>query len=126
MNKEDAIQRVASGDVSFAIDTFSYKKNEVLNLKDIHFELKKGETLGVVGRTGAGKTTLLKCLIREYDHFNGELKIGNQDIRNMTLHSVRAAISYVPQDHFLFSTSIGENIAFGKTNASYKEIVRAC
>ncbi|EOV9528377.1 ABC transporter transmembrane domain-containing protein [Bacillus cytotoxicus] len=125
VNKEDAIQRVASGDVSFAIDTFSYKKNEVLNLKDIHFELKKGETLGVVGRTGAGKTTLLKCLIREYDHFNGELKIGNQDIRNMTLHSVRAAISYVPQDHFLFSTSIGENIAFGKTNASYKEIVRA-
>ncbi|WP_242143463.1 MULTISPECIES: ABC transporter transmembrane domain-containing protein [unclassified Bacillus cereus group] len=125
VNKEDAIQRVASGDVSFAIDTFSYKKNEMLNLKDIHFELKRGETLGIVGRTGAGKTTLLKCLIREYDHFNGELKIGNQDIRDMTLHSVRAAISYVPQDHFLFSASIGENIAFGKTNASYKEIARA-
>ncbi|EMA6345100.1 ABC transporter transmembrane domain-containing protein [Bacillus cytotoxicus] len=125
VNKEDAIQRVASGDVSFAIDTFSYKKNEMLNLKDIHFELKRGETLGIVGRTGAGKTTLLKCLIREYDHFNGELKIGNEDIRDMTLHSVRAAISYVPQDHFLFSASIGENIAFGKTNASYKEIARA-
>ncbi|MBG9577920.1 hypothetical protein ABE42_01455, partial [Bacillus thuringiensis] len=83
--------------VSFAVDSFSYKKNELLHLNDIHFDLKKGETLGVVGRTGAGKTTLLKCLIREYDHFNGELKVGERDIRDLTLHGVRSAISYVPQ-----------------------------
>ncbi|MFJ8530012.1 ABC transporter transmembrane domain-containing protein [Bacillus sp. NPDC094106] len=125
VNKEDAIHNVASGDISFAIDTFSYKKNETLHLADIYFSLKKGETLGVVGRTGAGKTTLLKCLIREYDHFNGGLKVGNQDIRDMTLHGIRSAISYVPQDHFLFSASIGENIAFGKVDATYKEITRA-
>ncbi|PEB52107.1 ABC transporter ATP-binding protein [Bacillus pseudomycoides] len=125
VNKEDAIHNVASGDISFAIDTFSYKKNETLHLEDIYFTLKKGETLGVVGRTGAGKTTLLKCLIREYDHFNGGLKVGNQDIRDMTLHGIRSAISYVPQDHFLFSASIGENIAFGKVDATYKEITRA-
>lgn len=125
VNKEDAIHNVASGDISFAIDTFSYKKNKTLHLKDIYFTLKKGETLGVVGRTGAGKTTLLKCLIREYDHFNGGLKVGNQDIRDMTIHGIRSAISYVPQDHFLFSASIGENIAFGKVDATYKEITRA-
>ncbi|MEH7456098.1 ABC transporter transmembrane domain-containing protein [Bacillus sp. JJ1127] len=125
VNKEDAIHNVASGDISFAIDTFSYKKNETLHLEDIYFTLKKGETLGIVGRTGAGKTTLLKCLIREYDHFNGGLKVGNQDIRDMTLHGIRSAISYVPQDHFLFSASIGENIAFGKGDATYKEITRA-
>ncbi|KFM99312.1 ATP-binding cassette domain-containing protein [Bacillus clarus] len=121
-DKESAIDEIASGDIAFAIDTFSYKKNETLNLKDIHFNLRKGETLGIVGRTGAGKTTLLKCLIREYDHFSGELKVGEQDIRNMTLHGIRSAISYVPQDHFLCSASIGENIAFGKSDATYKEI----
>ncbi|MGH1284434.1 ABC transporter transmembrane domain-containing protein [Bacillus toyonensis] len=125
VNKENAINTIASGDVLFAIHSFSYKKNELLNLKDIYFNLRKGETLGIVGRTGAGKTTLLKCLIREYDHFNGELKVGERDIRDVTLHGVRSAISYVPQDHFLFSASIGENIAFGKVDATYKEIARA-
>lgn len=125
VNRDNAINTIASGDVSFAVDSFSYKKNELLNLKDIYFNLRKGETLGVVGRTGAGKTTLLKCLIREYDHFNGELKVGERDIRDLTLHGVRSAISYVPQDHFLFSASIGENIAFGKADATYKEISRA-
>ncbi|PEK86009.1 ABC transporter ATP-binding protein [Bacillus toyonensis] len=125
VNKENAINTIASGDVSFAIDSFSYKKNELLNLKDIYVNLRKGETLGIVGRTGAGKTTLLKCLIREYDHFNGELKVGERDIRDVTLHGVRSAISYVPQDHFLFSASIGENITFGKVDATYKEIARA-
>lgn len=125
VNKENAINTIASGDVSFAVNSFSYKKNELLNLKDIYVNLRKGETLGIVGRTGAGKTTLLKCLIREYDHFNGELKVGERDIRDVTLHGVRSAISYVPQDHFLFSASIGENIAFGKVDATYKEIARA-
>lgn len=125
VNRENAVHTIASGNVSFAVDSFSYKKNELLHLNDIHFDLKKGETLGVVGRTGAGKTTLLKCLIREYDHFNGELKVGGRDIRDLTLHGVRSAISYVPQDHFLFSASIGENIAFGKADATYNEITQA-
>ncbi|PGD09952.1 ABC transporter ATP-binding protein [Bacillus wiedmannii] len=125
VNREDAVNKVASGDVTFAVDSFSYKKNELLQLIDVHFDLKKGETLGVVGRTGAGKTTLLKCLIREYDHFSGELKVGERDIRDVTLYGVRSAISYVPQDHFLFSASIGENIAFGKADATYNEITRA-
>ncbi|MGE7860139.1 ABC transporter ATP-binding protein [Bacillus mobilis] len=125
VNREDAVHKVASGDVTFAVDSFSYKKNELLQLIDVHFDLKKGETLGVVGRTGAGKTTLLKCLIREYDHFNGGLKVGERDIRDVTLYGVRSAISYVPQDHFLFSASIGENIAFGKAEATYNEITRA-
>lgn len=125
VNKEGASEVTGSGDITYAIDSFSYKKNEVMNLENIYFTLKKGDTLGIVGRTGAGKTTLLKCFIREYDHFDGSLQIGGTDIRNMTLHAVRSAISYVPQDHFLFSASIGENIAFGKSDASYKEIAHA-
>ncbi|PFA15664.1 MULTISPECIES: ABC transporter transmembrane domain-containing protein [Bacillus cereus group] len=125
VNRDEAVNKEASGDITFAIETFSYKKNEMMNLEDIQFTLKKGETLGIVGRTGAGKTTLLKCLIREYDHFNGGLRVGGKDIRDMTLHGIRSAISYVPQDHFLFSASIGENIAFGKADATYKEITSA-
>lgn len=125
VNREEASEEVASGDIEFDIDTFSYKKNEVINLQDIHFSLRKGETLGIVGRTGAGKTTLLKCLIREYDHFDGNIRVGENDIRDLTLHAIRSSISYVPQDHFLFSASIGENIAFGKPSATYKNIAHA-
>ncbi|PEA53625.1 ABC transporter ATP-binding protein [Bacillus pseudomycoides] len=124
-NREGACEEVASGDIEFDIDTFSYKKNEVINLQDIHFSLRKGETLGIVGRTGSGKTTLLKCLIREYDHFDGNIRVGENDIRDLTLHAIRSSISYVPQDHFLFSASIGENIAFGKPSATYKNIAHA-
>jgi len=125
VNREGASEEVASGDIEFDIDTFSYKKNEVINLQDIHFSLRKGETLGIVGRTGSGKTTLLKCLIREYDHFDGNIRVGGNDIRDLTLHAIRSSISYVPQDHFLFSASIGENIAFGKPSATYKNIAHA-
>ncbi|MDP7979614.1 ABC transporter transmembrane domain-containing protein [Bacillus sp. WLY-B-L8] len=125
VNREGASEEVASGDIEFDIDAFSYKKNEVVNLQDIHFSLGKGETLGIVGRTGAGKTTLLKCLIREYDHFDGNIRVGGNDIRDLTLHAIRSSISYVPQDHFLFSASIGENIAFGKPSATYKNIAHA-
>lgn len=125
VNREGASEVVATGDIKFDIDTFSYKKNEVINLQDIHFSLRKGETLGIVGRTGAGKTTLLKCLIREYDHFDGNIRVGENDIRDLTLHAIRSSISYVPQDHFLFSASIGENIAFGKPSATYKNIAHA-
>lgn len=125
VNKEEASEVTGSGDITYAIDSFSYKKNEVIDLEDIYFTLNKGETLGIVGRTGAGKTTLLKCLIREYDHFNGSLQVGGTDIRDMTLHAIRSSISYVPQDHFLFSASIGENIAFGKSDALFKDITHA-
>lgn len=125
VNKEGASEVTGSGDITYAIDSFSYKKNEVIDLEDIHFTLNKGETLGIVGRTGAGKTTLLKCLIREYDHFNGSLQVGGMDVRNMTLHAIRSSISYVPQEHFLFSASIGENIAFGKSDALFKDIAHA-
>lgn len=124
-DRQNAADAVPSGDIAYRIDRFSYQENEVTNLENMHFTLKKGETLGIVGRTGAGKTTLLKCLIREYDHVDGSITIAGTDIRNMTLHSLRSAISYVPQDHFLFSATLADNIAFGKPNADYKEIISA-
>ncbi|MFX3622982.1 MAG: ABC transporter transmembrane domain-containing protein [Ectobacillus sp.] len=125
IDKAGVTEDVPSGDLVFSLHSFSYKQNEVINLENIQFTVRKGETLGIVGRTGAGKTTLLKCLIREYDHFNGTIAIGGKDIREMSLQAVRSAISYVPQDHFLFSATLADNIAFGKPDAGYKEISRA-
>jgi ATP-binding cassette subfamily B multidrug efflux pump len=124
-DKDKAANTVPSGDIVYNINRFSYLKNEVTNLENIHFTLKKGETLGIVGRTGAGKSTLLKCFIREYDHVDGSITIAGKDIRDMTLHGLRSAISYVPQDHFLFSATLADNIAFGKPDADYTEIIRA-
>ena len=95
-------------------------------LKDIHFTLKRGETLGIVGKTGAGKTTMLKLLIREFEGYQGKLcsvVINYQDIKTAEL---REAIGYVPQDHFLFSTTVAENIAFTNPNAPMEEIYECC
>ncbi|MFD3445634.1 ABC transporter transmembrane domain-containing protein [Microbacteriaceae bacterium 4G12] len=122
-NRPSASEDIPSGDLTFSLERFSYEQTD--RLRHIHFTLRKGETLGIVGRTGAGKTTLLKCLIREYDHFDGTIELGEREIREMTLNSLRSAISYVPQDHFLFSATIADNIAFGKPDAGYKEIIRA-
>lgn len=94
-------------------------------LSDIRFRLKSGATLGVVGKTGAGKTTLLRLLLREFDGYDGEIRFGGHDIRSYTLSALRSAIGYVPQDHFLFSASVRDNIAFAQLEAEEKEIVRA-
>lgn len=79
----------------FVVDLFLYKKNELLYLNDIYFDLKKGEMLGVVGCIGVGKMILLKCLICEYDYFNGELKIGEWDIWDIIFYGVCFVILYV-------------------------------
>jgi ATP-binding cassette subfamily B protein len=91
----------------------------------LSFQLKKGETLGIVGKTGAGKTTLLKLLMREYDVGQGEIAIGGRAIKEYKLEKLREAIGYVPQDHFLFSATVAENIRFGNSEATMEEIVAA-
>ncbi|MCP8969104.1 ABC transporter transmembrane domain-containing protein [Ectobacillus ponti] len=121
----EANAEAVTGEISYKIKRFSYQRNDVSNLQDIVFTLPQGGTLGIVGRTGAGKTTLLKMLIREFDHFDGTLQIGGRDIRESTLYALRSAISYVPQDHFLFSATIADNIAFGRPEAGYQDVIRA-
>jgi len=81
-------------------------------LKQLSFYIPAGRTLGIVGRTGSGKTTLMKLLLRTYDAPAGSIYFGDKDIRELTLESLRSNIAYVPQDGFLFSTTIRENIAF--------------
>lgn len=121
----DANSHIPSGDVSFQITSFLYPETNEPALQDIFFKLKKGQTLGVVGKTGSGKTTLWRLLLREFQGYDGEIKIGEDSIHALTRLSLREAIGYVPQDHFLFSATIAKNIAFAKPDACQEEIESA-
>jgi len=92
--------------------TFTYPGTGRPALSDITLDVRPGMTVGIVGRTGSGKTTLVKLLLRVYDPPRGSIFLAGQDIRETTLESLRTAIGYVPQDGFLFSTTIADNIAF--------------
>jgi len=102
--------------------TFTYPGAGRPALSDITLDIKPGMTVGIVGRTGSGKTTLAKLLLRVYDPPEGTVFIGGQDIRTATLESLRTAIGYVPQDGFLFSTTIADNIAFHNRAESRERI----
>ncbi|WP_127530452.1 ABC transporter ATP-binding protein [Paenibacillus kobensis] len=97
--------------------TFAYNPTSQPVLQNVQLTLKPGSTLGIIGRTGSGKTTLMKLLLRMYDPPESSILFGNTDIRDMTLESLRSQIAYVPQDGFLFSTTIRENIAFHNRSA---------
>jgi ATP-binding cassette, subfamily B, multidrug efflux pump len=120
-----AVDIIPTGDLQFHIKEFTFPEETKPVLQDLSFSLKKGETLGIVGKTGAGKTTLLKLLIREYDIEKGEITIGGMRLQEYKLEKLRQAIGYVPQDHFLFSATVAENICFGDPEASMEEIVEA-
>lgn len=124
-DREGALDIVPSGDIKYEINRFTYPEKEIPALENIHFTLYRGQTLGVVGKTGSGKTTLLKLLIREFDVNEGDIQIGGRSIYDYKVLSLREAIGYVPQDHFLFSATVAENIAFGKPDATREEIIAA-
>jgi ATP-binding cassette subfamily B protein len=92
--------------------SFSYPDAARPTLSDIDLRVKPGSTLGIVGRTGSGKTTLVKLLLRVYDPPAGTMYVDGMDIRGVTMESLRTSVAYVPQDGFLFSTTIRDNIAF--------------
>ncbi len=121
----DAVDAVPEGQIEFHMDTFQYPSQAAPLLKDLHLSIEAGQTLGIVGRTGSGKTTLFKLLLREFDAAEGSIRIGGRPITKYKLNSLRKGMSYVPQDHFLFSASIAENIAFAKPTASFEEIQMA-
>lgn len=105
--------------------TFQYPMSQVKNLQQISLSLKKGQTLGIVGKTGAGKTTFLRQLLREYPIGQGQLLIDGIDITAQTKEQILDWIGYVPQDHVLFSRTIRENILFGKEDATQAELQQA-
>ena len=105
--------------------TFRYPDTEEPVLKDLHFRLEKGQTLGIVGRTGAGKTTLVNLLLRLFETDDDMLYIGGREIHTIPLRQLRRMVGYVPQDSFLFSDTISANIAFGAPDKSQAEIEAA-
>ncbi len=107
-----AIDKRPEGDLHFDIEEFEFPGDESAALHNVHFELKRGETLGIVGKTGSGKTTILKLLLREFEGYKGSIVYGGSPINQYKQQRLRESIGYVPQDHFLFSTTLAENIAF--------------
>ncbi|MDN3014643.1 ABC transporter transmembrane domain-containing protein [Paenibacillus sp. BSR1-1] len=124
-DKDNALDMVPCGDIQYRLAEFTYPGESRPILKDISFSLNKGETLGIVGKTGAGKTTLLKLLIREFEGYHGEILFGEKALQDYKLVKLREAIGYVPQDHFLFSATVAENIAFTNPSAEKEEIEKA-
>lgn len=126
VEKADAITTPAEGDLNVEIASFAYPDAaEKEALAQIKFVLTKGETLGIVGKTGAGKTTLLKLLMREYDDYNGKITFGDVDIKDYSLDALLPAIGYVPQDHFLFSMTIRDNIRFADPKLAQEKVEAA-
>ena len=113
------------GGVEFRDLTFRYPDGEFDVLKNISFTIQPGERVGIVGKTGAGKTALVDLLLRTYNVPDGTLFVDGKDVNTVSIHSVRNACAYVPQDNFLFSDTIAHNIGFGVDDATQEDIDRA-
>ncbi len=110
------------GHIRFENVSFTYPDTGIQALKNVSFELKPGEKMAIIGRTGSGKTSIADLLIRLYDVTEGLITNDGQDIREMDLDNLRRKFGYVPQDVFLFSDSIANNIGFGKDEFSREEV----
>ncbi|MDM5153591.1 ABC transporter transmembrane domain-containing protein [Bacillus sp. DX1.1] len=111
--------------VDFDEVSFLYPTSSELNLKNISFSLKQGETLGIVGKTGSGKTTLVRQLLRQYPLGTGEIKVSGVALGEIPIDHALGWIGYVPQEHILFSKTARENILFGNREASREELQKA-
>ena len=120
---ESPLNGIENGRLDYAIDCFAFEDEETL--RDIHFSLEKGQTLGLVGQTGSGKTALIKLLLREYDVDQGAIYLNGHDIRAYRLADLRSLMGYVPQDQFLFASSILENICFGNPDLPFSAVEEA-
>ncbi len=113
------------GDIIFDNVTYVYTDSGQVALRNLSFTLKEGQTLGVVGRTGSGKSTMVNLLLRMMDAQSGEIRIDGLPIAQHNLYALRKNIGYVPQEVFLFSDSVKNNIAFGLDGVSNEQIVQA-
>lgn len=114
------------GKIEFKNIEYTYEGSGIKALKNISFVLNKGEKLGVIGKTGSGKTTLINLIVRLYNSTNGNIFIDDKKIEDLNLKSLRLQIGFVPQDVFLFSDSIKNNIQFGDINSSIDDIIKVC
>ena len=122
----DSVDKKATGTISVNIHAFQYPGSASIALKGIDLNIYEGKTLGIVGKTGSGKTTMLRLLQREYDLADGRITIGDTSIEKLKITRLKEMYGIVPQEHFLFSASIAENVAFALPNATREQIVDAC
>lgn len=113
------------GNVTFKDVTFTYDDTNITALKNISFSIKSGETIAIIGKTGSGKSTIIELISRLYDTKTGTILLDEKPIKEANLYDVRSQIGFVPQDPFLFSESIEDNIKFGKEDATEEEIIAA-
>lgn len=125
IEKENAIHEAPKGTLEFSIRSFYYPDSKEETLKNLQFVVNEGETLGIVGKTGSGKTTIMKLLLREFDGYAGQITFGSRNIKDYTLDALLGSLGYVPQDHFLFSTTIRDNIRFIDPTLPQSEVEQA-
>ncbi len=111
------------GDIEFKNVTYTYEDTDITALDNISFHIKAGQTVAILGKTGSGKSTILDLVARLYDTDSGEVLVDGKSVKKLNLNSLRSSIGAVPQDAFLFSDTIENNIRFGNENASFDEIV---
>ncbi|MGC6429654.1 MAG: ABC transporter ATP-binding protein [Jejuia sp.] len=114
-----------NGDIVFNDVSFTYDDTNIQALKNVSFNIKSGETLAILGKTGSGKSTILDLIGRLYDIDKGKITVNNIEIQKHNLSDLRENIGYVPQDAFLFSDSIKNNIKFGKEDATDEDVITA-
>lgn len=125
VNPKNALTTIPSGTIDFDIKRFHYPDDKAIALSEVNFHLDEGQTLGIVGPTGGGKSTIIGLLMRDFDHYNGQIMVGKTDIRDYNLNSYLDTIGYVPQTNFLFSTDIRDNVRFANIHASQSEVEQA-
>ncbi len=123
-NTNDAVSEI-NGAITFDNVSLTYDDTNITALKNISFSVQPGETLAIVGKTGSGKSTLLNLIARLYDATSGTVKIDDREIAQLNVYNLRNHIGFVPQDPFLFSDSIANNLKFGKEDATEQEIIEA-
>ena len=130
--KQDVIDRenvtapdVLRGNIEFRHLTFRYPDGDYDVLKNVSFRINAGENVGIIGKTGSGKTSLVDLILRTYNVPDGTIFLDGHDINSLSIHSVRQNAAYVPQDNFLFSDTIENNIAFATDNGTQENIIEA-
>jgi len=123
VSPSNAYSKPVSGAIDFDHVSFTYPHTGIQALKNFNLNIKAGEKVAIVGKTGSGKSTLAHLLLRMYDVQNGDLKIDNLDVKDFNVQNLRRQIAYAPQDTYLFSDSIYNNIRFGKDDATFEEVM---
>ena len=123
MDRDDVkdVEKVA-GDIEFKGLTFRYPDADYDSLTDVSFKINAGENVGIIGKTGSGKTTIVDILLRIYNVPDGTVFVDGKDVNDISISSLRKNCAYVPQDNFLFSDTIENNIAFGADEYDGKEV----